>query len=200
MKKTLTLTLIVSLVLFGFGNFIIDAQGVNSEIRPGELNRDTENKLTYQQIYQGAQDIVDVNKKQAAQIKILLNEYFNEREELISNLDYQQAELRQMILTNAVNQDNQVINEEIVNTNNQLVTLRNEYLRKLRDVLNEEQVETILANNYVVSIGEQTEVYDNTQVASNVYPISGLGGYNRFSSQDALQNFQCGINYLQRSY
>ena len=199
MKKTLTLTLIVSLVLFGFGNFIIDAQGVNSEIRPGELNRDTENKLTYQQIYQGAQDIVDVNKNQAAQIKILLNEYFNEREELISNLDYQQAELRQMILTNAVNQDNQVINEEIVNTNNQLVTLRNEYLRKLRDVLNEEQVETILANNYVVSIGEQTEVYDNTQVASNAYPISSLGGYNRFS-QDALQNFQCGINYLQRSY
>lgn len=199
MKKTLTLTLIISLVLFGFGSFIIDAQGVNSEIRPGELNRDTENKLTYQQIYQGAQDIVDVNKKQAAQINILLNEYFNEREELISNLDYQQAELRQMILTNAVNQDNQVINEEIVNTNNQLVTLRNEYLRKLRDVLNEKQVETILANNYVVSIGEQTEVYDNTQVASNVYPISSLGGYNRFS-QDALQNFQCGINYLQRSY
>ena len=104
-----------------------------------------------------------------------------------------------MILTNAVNQDNQVINEEIVNTNNKLVTLRNEYLRKLRDVLNEEQVETILDNNYVVSIGEQAEVYDNTQVASNVYPISSLGGYNRFS-QDALQNFQCGINYLQRSY
>ncbi len=199
MKRTLTLTLIISLVLFGFGSFIIDAQGVNSEIRPGELNRDTENKLTYQQIYKGAQDIVDVNKTQTAQIKILLNEYYNEREELISNLDYQQAELRQMILTNAVNQDNQVINEEIVNTNNKLVTLRNEYLRKLRDVLNEEQVETILDNNYVVSIGEQAEVYDNTQVASNVYPISSLGGYNRFS-QDALQNFQCGINYLQRSY
>jgi len=199
MKRTLTLTLIISLVLFGFGSFIIDAQGVNSEIRPGELNRNTENKLTYQQIYKGAQDIVDVNKTQTAQIKILLNEYYNEREELISNLDYQQAELRQMILTNAVNQDNQVINEEIVNTNNKLVTLRNEYLRKLRDVLNEEQVETILDNNYVVSIGEQAEVYDNTQVASNVYPISSLGGYNRFS-QDALQNFQCGINYLQRSY
>jgi hypothetical protein len=50
----------------------------------------------------------------------------------------------------------------------------------------------------VVSIGEVVEEYDNTQLASNVYPITGLGGYNRFS-QDALQNYQCGINYLQRS-
>jgi len=198
MKKTLTLILIISLVLFGFGSFIIDAQGVNNEIRPGEPNKVNENKLTYQEIYQGSQDIIDVNKKQAAQIKVLLNEYYNNREELINNLDYQKAELREMIFTNAVNQDNQIINEEIVNTNNQLAILRNEYLRKLRDVLNEEQVETILAKNYVVSIGEEAEVYDNTQVASNVYPITGLGGYNRFS-QDALQNYQCEINYLQRS-
>src|SRR6056297_2949232 len=143
MKYTVVLTLVISLVLVGFGGFLVEAQGVNNEVRPGNIEQINPKRITYQQIYKGNLDLFEIDKQQSAEIGILLNEYFNKRNQLINNIDYNKDELRKTILTNGALQTESVFNENIVELNEKLMNLRNEYLGKMRAVLTDEQANKI---------------------------------------------------------
>ncbi|HMA60637.1 MAG TPA: hypothetical protein VKN64_10110 [Halanaerobiales bacterium] len=201
MKYTVVLTLVISLVLVGFGGFLVEAQGVNNEVRPGNIEQINPKRITYQQIYKGNLDLIEIDKQQSAEIGILLNEYFNKRNQLISNIDYNRDELRKTILTNGALETESVFNEKIVELNEKLMNLRNEYLGKMRAVLTEEQVNKISESNYIVNISNSAINNYQTARSVNRYPIQGMANNNRFSSNtDITSGLQCGINYLQRGY
>src|SRR6056297_1288250 len=184
MKYTLALTLMISLVLVGFGGYFVNAQGVNNEVRPGNIGEINPKIMTYQQVYNGNQNLIQLNK----------------REKVLNNINYNRDKLRNNILTNGAVQEDNLFNENIVNTNKELTSLRNEYLRKMRAVLTEQQVNKLLNRNYIVKIGEQI-ITNNNELSISGYPIQGMGRNSRFSNNNRIKpGLQCGINYLKRGY
>lgn len=201
MKYTVVLTLVISLVLVGFTGYFVNAQGVNNEVRTGNMDQIKTKRITYQQIYKGNQDVIEIDKQQSAEIGILLKEYFSKRDQLINNIDYNRDEVRKTILTNGAIPTENSFKENITGLNEKLINLRDEYLSKMRAVLTEEQVNKISENNYIVNIGDT--VIKNYQTAQSIsdYPIKGMASNNRFSTNsDITSSFQCGVNYLQRGY
>ena len=200
MKYTLALTLMISLVLVGFGGYFVNAQGVNNEVRPGNIGEINPKIMTYQQVYNGNQNLIQLNKSQTIEMEILLNEYFSKREKVLNNINYNRDKLRNNILTNGAVQEDNLFNENIVNTNKELTSLRNEYLRKMRAVLTEQQVNKLLNRNYIVKIGEKI-ITNNNELSISGYPIQGMGRNSRFSNNNRIKpGLQCGINYLKRGY
>lgn len=190
MKKIITSTLVLSLLILAFGGIGINAQGINNPNKPVDVDSVRTANLTYQKLAQNNIDILNLSSTQKAEFKVILNEYFNERNELIDELNYNKNELRRNMYTIGITDKDNALMQQVVDDRNQLEELKNQYKERLRSVFNEVQINTIENEQYVLNIGSSRYSTSFYPTNYNELPMYGTD-YNRFRINTNNQTVFC---------
>lgn len=139
MKRFLISFLILAVVVLGFGVLEADAhrglgQGNNYNNRQEQSN------------------ILNLEEEQLERIEEFRDEFFDIREDLVEELQDKRIELREAILEDEADTVISTIESEINSLQNKINSARVEYQKNMKEVLNEEQINMILENDYRIGL------------------------------------------------
>lgn len=170
MKKIIATTLILSLVFLGFGVLAVGAHGGGSP--HGNMNNNVNQSTTYQQSNENGLVLED---EQTEEIAVLHEKYFYQREELVESLRNKRNELRAAILKNESVERITTIENEIDTLQEQVNVAQKEYLKNMKDILNEEQLNMIIEEDYRMGLGNRTFGRGVRSFSNNRKPMHRLG-------------------------
>lgn len=148
MKKLIVTTMILSLIVLGTGTFLVEAQMGPGGAGQGYRMHNTPN-LYYQQ---NNFNVLNLEEEQLDQIEDLRDDFFDQREEVIDKLSEKRLSLREAILKGLTEQEIANLETEVGKLQNHLTELRTEHLKNMRNVLNEEQINILLENEYRIGL------------------------------------------------
>lgn len=168
MRKLIVYTLVFSLVILGVG--VYSAGAFQGKGGPG--NRiDDEQRPYFQQEEVNA---IDLNEEQIDEVEELKEEFFDNKGDLIEELQDKRLLLREAILEE---EDGTVteLEDEISELRTEIDEARTDYLNSLKSILTEEQIEMISENDYRMALGNMGFNYNNRPASKN--------GYNQMQSR-----------------
>ena len=194
MKKIIATTLILSLVVLGFGALAVGAHG--GGLGQGNVNNNISQSPTYQQNNVNGLELED---EQAEKLANLQEEYFYQREELTESLRNKRVELRSEILKDESDETITTLENEIDNIQEQIDEAQKEYLNNMREVLNEEQLNMIMEEDYRLGLGNRSFGPRARGFSYNRRPMFGFGsGHMQVNSN--FNNYQGGMRGSNRGF
>ena len=195
MKKIIATTLILSLVVLGFGALTVGAHGGGSG--PGNMyNNNVNQSPNYQQNNVNGLVLED---EQLEKISNLQEEYFFQREELSERLRTKRVELRSGILQAESEERIATIENEIENIQKQIIEAQKEYLNNMRSVLDEEQLNMVIEDDYYIRMGNSSFGSRAHGFSYNRRPMHGFGpGQMQFNQ--SFNGFKSGIRGINRGF
>ena len=170
MKNIIISTLVLSLIILGIGVLNVGAHGNQGKAGPGYKFDDSQRPY-----FQQNEVNLDLEEEQLEEIADFRDEFIDKREVLVEELQDKRYELREAIITDESEDVISELESEVSDIQNQVTTARTEYLKKMRSVLTEEQINMIIENE--VRIGMRSGFGFRSPVPSfNRMPIYG----NRF--------------------
>ncbi len=149
MKKIIISTLVLSLIILGIGALNVSAHGNQGGV--GQGYRFDDSQRPYYQ--QNEANYLDLEEDQLEEIADFRDEFFDKREDLVEELQDKRYELREAIITDESDDVISKIESEVSDLQNQVTTARTEYLKKIRTVLTEEQINMIIENEDRIGMG-----------------------------------------------
>jgi len=171
MKKIIILTLVLSLLVLGIGAFSVSAQGGPGGFGQG-YRLDDRQRPYYQQ---NEVNYLDLGEEQLDEIADFRDEFFDTREDLVEELQDKRYELREAIITDESEEVISELESEVSDLQNQVTSARTEYLKKMRSVLTEEQINMMIENEYRIGMGSEFG-FRSPVTSFNRMPMNG----NRF--------------------
>ncbi|HKL12823.1 MAG TPA: periplasmic heavy metal sensor [Halanaerobiales bacterium] len=144
MKKIIISTLVLTLVVLTIGVVSVSAQGGPGGAGQGFRVNDSQHPY-YQQ---NDVNYLDLNDEQAEKTANFRDEFFDKREDLVEELQDKRAELREAILKDESDEVISGLENELSDLQNKVTEARTDYLKNMRSILNEEQVNIILESKY----------------------------------------------------
>jgi len=142
MKKVIVSTLVLSLIVLGFGAFSVEAQIGNKAGGVGNrINNDIQ-RPAFQS------NVLDLDEEQADQIAEIKESHFDKREQLIEELQTTQKELRTEVLKNESPEKISALEAKVETLRKQIDQARTDYFNEVKTVLTEEQVKMMAENEY----------------------------------------------------
>ena len=170
MKKIIISTLVLSLIILGIGVLDVSAHGNQGGAGQGYKFDDSQRPY-----FQQNEVNLDLEEEQLEEIADFRDEFFDKREDLVEELQDKRYELREAIITDESEDEISKLESEVSDLQNQVTTARTEYLKNMRSVLTEEQINMIIENE--ARIGMRSGFGFRSQVPTfNRMPRSG----NRF--------------------
>jgi len=195
MKKIIATTLILSLVFLGFGALTVGAHGGGSG--PGNMyNNNVNQSPNYQQNNVNGLVLED---EQLEKISNLQEEYFFQREELSERLRTKRVELRSGILQAESEERMATIENEIENIQKQIIEAQKEYLNNMRSVLDEEQLNMVIEDDYYIGMGNSSFGPRAPGFSYNRRPMHGFGP-GQMQSNQRFNSFRSGIRGTTRGF
>lgn len=151
MKKFIISTLVLSLVVLGIGVIDVNAQGGPGSSGQG-YRLDDRQRPYYQQ---NDVNYLDLEEEQREEISNFRDEFFEKREELVEKLQDKRYELREAILNEKSNEVISELESEVSDLQNKVTTARIEFLKNMKSVLNEEQINMMIENEYRIGMGSE---------------------------------------------
>ncbi len=177
MKKLIVTTMILSLIVLGTGNFLVEAQMGPGGAGQGYRMHNTPNPYYQQDNF----NVLNLEEEQLDQIEDLRDDFFDQREEVIEELREKRLSLREAILEGLTEQEISDMETEVAELQNKLTEMRTEHLKNMRNVLNEEQINMLLENEYRIGLGSGFgSRHGNFDFQSRPFrSFRGMGGYYR---------------------
>ncbi len=194
MKKIIVATLILSLVVLGFGALAVGAHGGGSG--QGNMNNNVKQSSTYQQSDLNGLVLED---EQAEEIAVLQEEYFYQRQELTERLRNKRIELRAEILKDESAERITTLENEIDTIQEQIDEVQKEYLNNMKNVLNEEQLNMIIEENYRIGLGNSSDGAGARSFSYNRRPMHGSGPGHMQGNTNS-NGFRSGIRGSNRGF
>lgn len=194
MKRIIATTLILSLVVLGFGALVVGAHGGGSA--QGNMNNNVNQSSTYQQNNVNGLALED---EQAEEIAILQEEYFNQREELSERLRNKRIELRSEILKDDSAEKITTLENEIETIQKQINEAQKDYLNNMRNVLDEEQLNMIMEEDYHVGLGNRSFGPGISSFSNNRSPMNRFGAGHMWGNT-SFNGFRGGMRGTNRGF
>lgn len=194
MKKIIATTLILSLVVLGFGALVVGAHGGGST--QGNMNNNVNQSSTYQQSNVNGLTLED---EQAEEIAILQEEYFNQREELSERLRNKRIELRSEILKDESTEKITTLENEIETIQKQINEAQQDYLNNMSNVLDEEQLNMIMEEDYHMGLGNRSFGPGTRSFSNNRSPMNGFGA-GHMQVNTSFNDFRGGMRGTNRGF
>lgn len=177
MKKLIVTTMILSLIVLGTGNFLVEAQMGPKVAGQGYRMHNTQSPYDQQNDF----NVLNLEEEQLDQIEDLRDDFFDQREEVIEELSEKRLSLREAILEGLTEQEIADLETELAELQNQLTELRTEHLKNMRNVLDEEQINMLLENEYRIGLRSNFGPRQgNFHVQSRPFrSFRGMTGFNR---------------------
>jgi len=175
MKKVIVSTLVLSLIVLGFGAFAVEAQMGNKVGGAGNRANNDINRPAFQQNAQSDIDVLDLDEEQAEKVAELKEEHFAERDQLVEKLQTTQKELREEILKNEAEEKINALETEVEKLRAQITQARTDYLNEVKGLLTEEQVQKMVENEYRMGFAAGN---GNRIASSNTYNKTGRNQVN----------------------
>ncbi|MCF8001500.1 MAG: hypothetical protein K9K76_06570 [Halanaerobiales bacterium] len=194
MKKIIVTTLVLSLVVLGFGALTVGAHGGGAG--QGAMYNNVNQSPNYQQNNVNRLALED---EQLEKITNLQEEYFYQRDELTERLRNKRVELRSEILKDESDERITTIENEIENIQKQIIEAQKEYLNDMRSVLDEEQLNMILEEDYRIGLGNRSFGPRAQGFSYNRSPMYGFGpGQMQFNQTN--NGFRSGMRGINRGF
>ncbi len=194
MKKIIATTLILSLIVLGFGALSVGAHG--GGLAQGNVNNNISQSPTYQQNNVNSLELED---EQAEKLANLQEEYFYQREELTESLRNKRVELRSEILKDESDETITTLENEIDNIQAKIDEAQKEYLNNMREGLNKEQLNMIMEEDYRLGLGNRSFGPGARSFSYNRKPMFGFGtGHMQVNSNS--NSFRGGMRGTNRGF
>lgn len=194
MKRIIATTLILSLVVLGFGSLVVGAHGGGSA--QGSMNNNVNQSSTYQQSNVNGLDLED---EQTEEIAILQEEYFNQREELSERLRNKRIELRSEILKDESAERITTLENEIETIQKQINEAQKNYLNDMRNVLDEDQLNMIMEEDNRVGLGNRSLGPRARSFSNDRSPMNGFG-VGHMQAKTSFNGFRGGMRGTNRGF
>lgn len=148
MKKVIVSTLVLSLIVLGFGAFTVEAQMGNKAGGAGNRVNNNIERPAFQQNTQSDIDVLDLDEEQAEKVAELKDEQIATRDQLIEELQATQRELREEILKDQSEEKITALETKVKELRTQIDQVRTDYLNEVKTVFTEEQIQNIVENEY----------------------------------------------------
>ena len=178
MKKVIISTLVLSLIVLGFGAFSVEAQMGNKA--GGAGNRVNNNQRpSFQQNTQTNVDILDLDQEQTDKVAEIKEAHFDKRDELVEELQTTQRELRTELLKNESPEKISALEEQVETLRAQIDQARTDYLNEIKTVLTEEQVQKMAENEYRLGLASGNSYGSNNANTYNQTNRTNVNGTAR---------------------
>lgn len=194
MKKIIATTLILSLVVLGFGALAVGAHGGGSA--QGNMNNNVNQSPGYQQSNVNGLVLED---EQAEEIAVLQEEYFYQREELSERLRNKRIELRAEILKDESTEKINNLENEIDIIQKQINEVQKEYLNNMKDVLDEDQLNMIMEEDDRIGLGNRSFGPGSRSFSNNRNPMNGFG-VGHMQGNTSFNGFRGGMRGTNRGF
>ncbi len=176
MKKVIVSTLVLSLIVLGFGAFAVEAQMGNKAGGAGNrINNNNIERPAFQQNAQSEVEVLDLDEEQAEKVAELKEEHFAQRDQFVEKLQSTQRELREEVLKNESQEKITALETEVEKLRAQIDQARTDYLKEIKGVLTEEQLQKMAENEYRMGL---TAGNANRIASSNTYNKTGRNQVN----------------------
>jgi len=173
MKKVIVSTLVLSLIVLGFGAFSVEAQMGNKAGGVGNrINNDIQ-RPAFQS------NVLDLDEEQTDQIAEIKESHFDKREQLIEELQTTQRELRTELLKNESPEKISALEEQVETLRAQIDQARTDYLNEVKTVLTEEQVQKMAENEYRLGLASGNSYGSNNANTYNQTNRTNVNGTAR---------------------
>ncbi|MCF8009406.1 MAG: Spy/CpxP family protein refolding chaperone [Halanaerobiales bacterium] len=175
MKKIIVSTLILSLVVLGVGNYVVDAFG-----GPGggfRFDNDIQRPY-YNQTQTQTNSVLELSEEQLDQIYEMREEFFTNRVEITEMLQEKRFELRDEILKNESSEKISELEEEIAVLQEKINQTREDYLTQIREILTEEQINILVESESGFALNYGVNNFANQNLNYNRMQYGG----SRFDS------------------
>lgn len=156
MKKLIVTTLVIALVVLGFGAFSVEAQGMKGSRMGNRGINDDFTRPYYQRDYQDSTCFLDLEEEQLDQITSIREEQMTAREEIFEAMQTVRNELREAIFTDQPADIIDDLEKEMSELRAEMDEIRTEHLVQLRNILTEEQLAELADNDYRIGMAGNT--------------------------------------------
>ncbi len=169
MKKVIVSTLVLSLIVLGFGAFAVEAQMGNKMGGAGNRIDNNIERPAFQQNAQSEVEVLDLDEEQAEKVAELKEKHFAQKDQFVEKLQSTQRELREEVLKNESQEKITALETEVEKLRAQIDQARTDYLKEIKEVLTEEQLQKIAENEYRMGLA-----------AGNGNKIASSNTYNKY--------------------